>query len=78
MTTIQKPTHDYIATDKNCGCVLGVVADVPGEEKWTSRHVQEMIAAGCVVERVARASEKFRQAMAHFGHHCQPKQPSLL
>lgn len=74
---LQKPTHDYIATAK-CGCVVGLIADMVGLEKETAKEVASFIKRGCMVERVSRSSDTFKTALASFGHHCQPEQPSLF
>jgi hypothetical protein len=74
---MQKPTHDYVATAK-CGCVVGLIAVIPGDEKETAKDVASFIKSGCLVELVERSSKKFRDACANFGHHCQPEQPALF
>jgi len=72
-----KPTHSYIATAK-CGCVVGLIAVIPGYEKDTAKNVADFIKRGYMVELVERSSEKLIQAVNNFGHHCQPEQQSLL
>ena len=74
---LEKPTHDYVATAK-CGCVVGLIADMKGAEKDTAKEVADFIRRGCKVELLSRESEQFKNALASFGHHCQPEQPSLF
>lgn len=71
------PTHEYIATAK-CGCVVGLVADIAGQEKFTAQSVAGFIADGCAVERVDRTSQKFIDACGNIGHHCNPAQERLF
>jgi len=70
---MNKPTHDYMATAK-CGCVVGLVAVIPGDEKETAKSVAEFIRDGFTIELVERSSQRFRDALENFGHHCQPEQ----
>ena len=70
---MNKPTHDYMATAK-CGCVVGLVAVIPGDEKETAKSVAEFIRDGCTIELVERSSQRFRDALENFGHYCQPEQ----
>lgn len=76
--TLSKPTHDYMAIDPKCGCIVGLVADIPEVRKDTAIDVAEFIKSGYLVERVSRESEQFKNAIKNFGHHCQEKQLNLL
>lgn len=74
---IPKPTHDYIATAK-CGCIVGLMAVIPGYEKDLAKEIASFIHGGCTVELVSRDSEEFINACDNFGHHCKPSQPKLF
>jgi hypothetical protein len=65
-----KPEFEYIATDKRCGCVVGLMADY-GDPKETAAEVARFIKHGCAVTRVSRESEEFRHALDNFGHRCE-------
>ena len=74
----QKPTHDYVARLK-CGCIVALVADVPGFEKETAKSVAELIRDGCAVERVERTSQVIQSITAEgIGCHCQQIQQPVL
>jgi hypothetical protein len=73
----ENPKNEYVATAK-CGCIVGLIADLPGAEKDTAKEVANFIRRGCKVELLSRESEQFKVALASFGHHCQPEQPSLF
>lgn len=49
MMEIQK--YDYISK-LPCGCVVGICADYPGEEKDTGKIVGQWIASGQTITRV--------------------------
>jgi hypothetical protein len=66
-----KPTHEYVATAK-CGCVVALIAVIPGEEKETAKEVSSLIRSGCTIELIERESDNFKQAVKTFGHHCLP------
>lgn len=51
LAAIPRPTHDYIGL-KPCGCVVVVIADIPGAEKITAREVADLIREGLKVERI--------------------------
>lgn len=74
---MQKPTHDYVATAR-CGCVVGLIADIAGDENDTAKAVADFIRSGCKVELVSRDSEQFKSAVSSFGHHCRNEQLSLF
>lgn len=70
MKPIQKPTHDYIGRAP-CGCVVTLIADIPGLENETGRYVGAMIAKGLTIERIPRDSDAFRAIIAAgIGHTC--------
>lgn len=73
----EKPTHDYVITAP-CGCVVELIADLPKWRKDTSKHIAAAIRRGDTVQRVARDTDAFRDAVANFGHHCQAHQEILL
>ena len=65
-----KPTHDYVGRAP-CGCVVTLIADIPGLEKDTGRDVGAMIAKGITIERIPRDSDAFRAIIAQgIGHIC--------
>jgi hypothetical protein len=68
---LPKPTHEYIATAK-CGCIVALIAILPGSEKEIAREVSDLIKHGCTIELAEFGSDKMRQAINNFGHHCQP------
>lgn len=69
-TPIPKPTHDYIGRAP-CGCVVILIADIPGLEKDTGHDVGQAIAKGITIERIQRDSDAFRAILAQgIGHTC--------
>lgn len=48
---VDAATHAYIGK-RACGCVLAVVIEIPGEQKFTAKSVSEFIKDGYAVERV--------------------------
>jgi len=74
---MSEPKYDYIATAP-CGCTVGAIAVINGNEKNMANDIAYFIRNGCRVESVERDSDKFRDALANFGHHCQDKQMALF
>lgn len=72
-----QPKYDYIAIAP-CGCVVGAIAIIKGNEKNTANDVAYFIKNGCRVELVERGSDKFKNALINFGHHCQEEQMELI
>lgn len=74
---LPKPTHDYVAFAP-CGCVVGLMAVIPGHEKHLAKEIADFIADGCQVKLMDRSSQEFETALRNFGHHCQPKQLDIF
>ena len=47
-------THDYIGTAA-CGCILAVVVDVPGNEKFTAESIAGYVKRGMTINRISHA-----------------------
>jgi hypothetical protein len=69
------PTHSYVARQK-CGCVVTVIGDMG--DKWTADEVRNCIIKGMTIDRVARGTPEFTQALEHIGCTCEKEQQSLF
>lgn len=68
-------THGYVATAP-CGCVCGVMIDVPGMESTTAKGVAAWIRRGDTVQRVTKDETKKAVAQMKCDHNPQWKAPA--
>lgn len=64
-----KPTNEYVAR-KPCGCVVGLMAVIPGRERETAKEVAAWIRDGLTVTYISRDSDEFTTVIDHFGETC--------
>lgn len=71
-----RPEFEFVAR-ADCGCVLSVIALIPGSEAVIAPDLGRMILAGLTVTKMRRDSEEFAALMAKgIGHHCQAAEPA--
>lgn len=70
---MSKPDFEYIAKKRDCGCVVAICADLPGNERETAKDVAAWIRAGLIVERISH--DQVAAALEHFG--CMHREPKV-